>query len=452
MQLRPGKKLRNIKRGRFKTKLPDVVLTRVFQFATRSLRDDFFTYMSVCTKWYRCSANYPVLKFLRPILSKLKDRDCLTLSERCKSLGFLDLLQGYITDAGLRALSSLSSLSYFKLFKLSAHPTAVTSDGLQALGALTQLKTLCIYGVCDAEQHGLKLGFVTKLKCLRELRLDGSKITDVGLAGLEGTSSLTTLSLSICRCTVTTPALLRVARHLNELQNFTYDSDAQIDIVAVVRALPKHRSLRELHLGANFDDATALAVRDACPGLTSLSVNSSFTTDVTTDISIRAIGDLTCLTNLSLNDLTDCTDDGLCALSNLVHLRTLDLGWTEIGDLALSSFAPLVKLESLDLRWTDITGTAFRDLAGLTVLHKLDLRGCIDLTDDGILECARAFTALRHLALGSEVVSDYDCLTSAAWRHLAAHASPTLTHVDTIAMGLTPADVLVLARFQGRRD
>ena len=224
MQLRSGKKLRNIKLLRFKTKLPDVLLARVLQFATRSLKNDFFTYMGVCTKWHRCSVNHPVLQFLRPTLNKLKDRDCLTLSESCKSLRFLHLRcdTRCITDKGLRALTRLSSLLYFTLSATSVNQSigTVTSNGLQALGDLTQLKHLYIGNVCRGEWHGLKLGFVTKLKCLQKLYLDGSKITDVGLAGMEGTSSLTTLSMLNCHGTITTAALLRVVRHLNKLQKF----------------------------------------------------------------------------------------------------------------------------------------------------------------------------------------------------------------------------------------
>ena len=58
-------------------------------------------------------------------------------------------------------------------------------------------------------------------------------------------SSLTTLSLSYCRGTITTPVLLRVVRHLNKLQMFKPENEnEQIDIAAVVLALPKPRSLR----------------------------------------------------------------------------------------------------------------------------------------------------------------------------------------------------------------
>ena len=161
----------------------------------------------------------------------------------------------------------------------------------------------------------------------------------------------------------------------------------------------------------------------------------------------RAIGDLTYLTRLSFTHVGNCTDNGLCELGKLVHLRSLDLTWTDLKDFGLSSFAPLVKLEYLSLEATDITGIGFRDLAGLTVLNFLNLRDCSDLTDDGIHACACAFTALEYLRLGS--IGGIN-VTSAAWRHLAAYASPTLTTLDIHAIqmaDMTPEDLLVLNRW-----
>ena len=160
---------------------------------------------------------------------------------------------------------------------------------------------------------------------------------------------------------------------------------------------------------------------------------------------------MTCLTNLSLNDIL-FVDRGLSELGNLIHLRSLDLGWTNIDDLEVSSFASLVNLELLYLQCNWLTGAAFHDLFGLTKLQTLNLSGNFDLTDDGILACARAFQALRYLIICYDGHgSDYPHITSAAWRHLSMYASPTLTHVDAVNMGLTPADELVLARFQGER-
>ena len=234
-------------------------------------------------KWHLCSVNHPVLQFLRPNLSNLNDRDCLTLSTSCRSLRFLHLQQCNITDTGLRALASLPYLLDLKLDQCDA--VACTSDGLQVLGTLTQLEKLCIENVCRGEQHGLKLGFVTQLKCLRKLSLDHSKITDVGLADL-GTSSLTSLSLVNCLGTVTTSGLQRVAR-LNDLRELElgdfmgHTVNNQIDIVAVVQALPKGRELRKLHVGSiRFDDTAAQSVCDVCPELTSLSFSSSPITDI----------------------------------------------------------------------------------------------------------------------------------------------------------------------------
>jgi len=99
----------------------------------------------------------------------------------------------------------------------------------------------------------------------------------------------------------------------------------------------------------------------------------------------------------------------------------------------------------------DFTGTGFRDLSGLTALHTLDLDGSNKLTDEGILECARTLTALRHLILGCLESMEF-WLTSAAWRHLAENASPTLTRVDIFNIELTAADQQVLARFEGKRE
>ena len=72
-----------------------------------------------------------------------------------------------VTDTGLCALTKLSSLFEFRL--TLRYPTAVTSDGLQALGALTQLKKLDLSCVCHTEQLVINLAFVRKFKCLREL-------------------------------------------------------------------------------------------------------------------------------------------------------------------------------------------------------------------------------------------------------------------------------------------
>ena len=266
--------------------LPDAILTRVFQFATQNLRKDFFTYITVCMKWRRSSQQYPVLQFVRPNFNKIGNRACLALSESCKRLRFLFLHECRITDTGLHALTKLSSLFELALDYLP-RSTAVTSDGLQALGALTQLKVLCLSGVCHTEQHGINLAFVTKFKCLRKLRVYASKITDTGLEGLAGTSSLTELYLlnHASGFSYTMPVLLRVMKHLHELQDLALSNEFSgrglVDVGKVVQTLPKPHVLRTLRLqGFDFVDvSTALALRDGCTGLSALAVDSCYMTD-----------------------------------------------------------------------------------------------------------------------------------------------------------------------------
>ena len=167
---------------------------------------------------------------------------------------------------------------------------------------------------------------------------------------------------------------------------------------------------------------------------------------------LRAVGGLTCLTDL-IFQWSSCTDVGFCALASLTNLRFLDLGFSDLTDVALSSFRTLVHLECLDLCCNRrITGTGFRDLSALAVLHTLDLSSCYGLTNNGVRECARAFKALRDLAIGDENDADrrHTQLTSVAWRYLATYASPTLTTLDLCQFELTAADMARLARFEVR--
>ena len=150
-------------------------------------------------------------------------------------------------------------------------------------------------------------------------------------------------------------------------------------------------------------------------------------------------------------DALGVTDSGFSALANLINLRKLHVQCEGLTDVGLSSFHTLVKLESLELHFGDFTGTGFRNLSTLTVLHTLDISFSEShLTDDGVLECARAFQSLRCLIIGNECreADDEHNLTSAAWRHLSRWASPTLTSLDVSGIPLTDEDMNVLGRLK----
>ena len=471
MLSRSAKKLHNATRDVLTTEMPDFLWAHVFMFATQSLQKDFFVYKTVCKKWQQFSLEAPALCILEPQFTELTDRGCVILSESCKSLRFLHLFQCDITDMGLRALARLPFLATLYLLE----SMTVTSEGIQALGALTQLKELNIGDVCQEEEHGLKLDFVRKLKGLTKLRLYNLKITDVGLAGLKGMTSLVSLFLLGCHGSVTTPAILSALQHLDKLQSFTslfHDEfiAGHIDIGKILSVLPKPRSLESVQ--TTIDDSKACILRDLCPELrvlgnqpcavsplTDIGIRSIFCTthclserlypdlNICTRFSvcqstdhyplhiplfcIRAICDLTLLTELHLHGLHRCSEDCLYALSKLVNLQKLALASVEnFCDDTLIALAPLVKLEVLTLNSILIQGSGFKYLHGLKKLHSLTLEACPRLDDHGVLEIAHAFKALRDLTICGYV---YD--PSIVCFYLTQCASPTLTHVSICGLG-----------------
>ncbi len=76
--------------------------------------------------------------------------------------------------------------------------------------------------------------------------------------------------------------------------------------------------------------------------------------------------------------LRDCriTDAGVEHLSNLPHLRTLDLQGTICTDLCLRHIAKCLQLRMLDLSRTVIEGDGFQDLCTLEQLTRLRLARC----------------------------------------------------------------------------
>ena len=136
---------------------------------------------------------------------------------------------------------------------------------------------------------------------------------------------------------------------------------------------------------------------------------------------LRAVGGLTCLTDLKLQ-WSICSDVGFSALASLTNLRFLDLGYSTFSDVALSSFRALVHV-SLDLTAADLCcnqriTTGFRDLSTLAVLHTLDLSSCSGLTGNNGArgrECAHAFKSLRGPAA---VIGDECAVMDAAMQTL----------------------------------
>ena len=81
-----------------------------------------------------------------------------------------------LTDEGLRFLENANVTS------LSLYNTGITSKAMKSLGTLTKLETLMITN-SPIEDESLK--YLSELKLLRSLRLQGTKVTGEGMATLQ---------------------------------------------------------------------------------------------------------------------------------------------------------------------------------------------------------------------------------------------------------------------------
>ncbi|MEZ6094543.1 MAG: hypothetical protein R3C03_09955 [Pirellulaceae bacterium] len=93
---------------------------------------------------------------------------------------------------------------------------------------------------------------------------------------------------------------------------------------------------------------------------------------------------MTSLEHLDLAGQT-ITDDGFCQLSELVHLKTLQLNDTLIGDKSLDIVSSFKDLEWLDLSGLAISDIGLRKLTSIDTLKHLEF----DLNDNLTLQGAK---------------------------------------------------------------
>ena len=123
------------------------------------------------------------------------------------------------------------------------------------------------------------------------------------------------------------------------------------------------------------------------------------------------------------------------------------------SDKSLSSLSALVKLRDLVLTQLKITGMGFKHLGNLTQLRTLCIMECFLFTDRGMAECASAFKGLHSFTFGFEYKVRFDdhkyrAMSRDAWFLLAYLAHPALTRVVISGINLTPADRMLLRRFE----
>ena len=185
---------------------------------------------------------------------------------------------------------------------------------------------------------------ISDLPSLRNLRLKGTKISDISV--LQGLTGLTSLNLS-----GTQIMDISVLRRLTGLKLLDL-SDTQISDISVLQGLTGLTSL--FLTNTQISD---ISVLQGLTGLTSLTLSKTQISD------ISVLQGLTGLTSLFLTK-TQISD--ISVLNDLTGLTSLDLSGTQISDTDLALLSTLQNLTNLSLFDTQVL-----DLAPLRALQRL---------------------------------------------------------------------------------
>lgn len=241
------------------------------------------------------------LKFLQLLKATLSEDAFKVLSE-FPALEQIRCGQTRVGDAELQYLSNLKSLKAIDLSDCNR----VTIKGLESLSKCPKLSFLKVWGPAIDDDCMLQ---VAKMKSLRTLGLNDTKVTDEGFKQLAGLD------------------------------------------------------LREIHLFRTSLGDASLEVISQMPNIVTLNLRD-------TRLSDQGIAYLTSLAKLERLDLSECNSPGITdaagpELAKFSNLKDLNLWSTDFSDVGLDPLTGLSKLTRLNLDNTNITDN------GVTMLEKM---------------------------------------------------------------------------------
>jgi Leucine-rich repeat (LRR) protein len=269
-----------------------------------------------------------------------------------RRLKWLDLSKTAISDADLKALAGL------RLQSLAIPEAVDTEIGLKhylaAVEAPTRLRLQGWKKIGDAVMK--EIGAHGTLK---ELRLGGTNVTDIGLKNLAALRNLEVLDLGSTNVTDAGLKNLAALRNLKVLELYrTRITDAGL------KSLAPLSQLREVNLNATT--ITGVGLKELA-GLTELRLLVLGSTAVTDD-GLRELTKLPQLKSLILTE-TKVTDEGMKYLAGLTQLASLNISRTGVTDAGMKHLAGLGQLRSLNVRDTRVTEAGLKELAGLKLTN-----------------------------------------------------------------------------------
>jgi Leucine-rich repeat (LRR) protein len=306
-------------------------------------------------------------------------------------------------DDAVRALDSRSLSCLRRSTVLKFHD--LDNASLQGLEEIPSLELLDLEATRVDDVRSL-----AGCRGLRELRLAGSSVTDMGIMGLERIATLEVLNLTQCSH-ITSVSSLRHCTALRELiLNRTHVTDAGIAGLECIVTLTK------LHL-ANTKITSVSSLRHSS-SLRELNISFAGVTAAGT-MGLDEISPLQCLkaggTQLDASTLRRCRslrevdlsgssvpDAVLAALADLSTLETLSLSFCrEVCDV--SALARSVSLCELHLSGSAVCDTGIAGFERIPSLTLLRLGSCRSITKVKNLFLSKS---LRRLLLSNSFISD----------------------------------------------
>jgi hypothetical protein len=253
---------------------------------------------------------------------------------------------------------------------------SVFSSGSKSLSAAQRAQ-----GRYDARL--LRLIAAQKHLNVLRIRVDGSRVTDAGLAALAGLSELE--SLQIQSAELLTDEGLQALRGLSKLQLLLLCDAHQITDAGLkhLSGLPKLERLcvTESQIGDHWYEQLGPS-----PSLVELYFGRSLGCDTVTHSGSRI------------------SDRGLVGLNQYPQLQSLVLDSPNLSDGAFVHLKDLSQLRTLWLTGTQMTGRGLAGLRGLSRLAALSLEGD-SLADEGVSELAE-LKSLRQVRLAGPKLTD----------------------------------------------
>ena len=221
-------------------------------------------------------------------------------------------------------------------------------------------------------------------------------------------------------------------------QPFTFDPFAPPpDHLAA--ALLKHDN----DLAAALEAIRARVTKNSMGAIVTIDFNSFDTTNDT----LKHIADLVSLEKLDIGMTRHVNDDGMVHLRKLVNLEELNLFGNKVGDQGLEHIADKVKLEVLQLSGQN-TDAGLKHLSELIALRTLEIGfgSEIDVTDTGV-EHLKRLTSLERLRLDNCKVGDMGCAVIGRFTKLTSLSlgSPKVTDAGVAQLSELPLRAVSLA-------